>query len=600
MAGMSDISLLFGIVILTIALFIWNRLPLVVVAMGSALALHVTDILTLDQVFRGFGDPVVIFVASLFIVTAGLEATGVTAWIGEQFERMVAGRPERLLVIGMVATAVLCPLINASGAVGALMPVVMLMVVRLGQQPARFLMPMAFSSGAGAHLALTGAPKNVLISDAAGDYAMGINFFEFALVGVPLLVGTIAIVLLLGPRLVPARTAPSLPRDLSRHAKTLVQQYRLARDVFVLVLHKTSPLVGTPVERLPLDDDLRLVMVSDPFGTPRLQAPLRAGDRVVVRGATEAAGRFAAAHGLQVREISGEEVAGKLINRMAGVAEAVIPQRSTLIGVSVFPGMVTATGDLVILAVQRRGEDLVGEVRLEAGDHLLVQGTWSALQKHESSDGVLIVDRPDTVRRQLVPLGNGAKSVLVLVAAMIAAIASGAVAPAVATVLAAGAILVLGLLSVDDAFRAINWTTVILIAAMFPLSTALVETGAAQLVADSVVKMIGAGSPRLLLAMIFGLAVVMGVVVSNTATTMILLPITVMAASAFGISPLPALMALSVATSASFLTPVSTTSNTMVMGPAGYRFSDYWPLGLPLTAWYFVVAVWLVPLIWTF
>jgi di/tricarboxylate transporter len=173
-------------------------------------------------------------------------------------------------------------------------------------------------------------------------------------------------------------------------------------------------------------------------------------------------------------------------------------------------------------------------------------------------------------------------------------------APAVATVLAAGAILVLGLVGVDDAFRAINWTTVILIAAMFPLSTALVETGAAQLVADTVVATIGAGSPRLLLALIFVLGVVMGIVVSNTATTMILLPITVMAASAFGISPFPALMALSVATSASFLTPVSTTSNTMVMGPAGYRFSDYWPLGLPLTAFYFVVAVWLVPLIWPF
>jgi di/tricarboxylate transporter len=598
---MSEITLLFGIVVATIALFVWNRLPLVVVAMGSALALYFTGILSLDQVLRGFGDPVVMFVASLFIVTAGLEATGVTAWIGQQFERMVAGNPDRLLVLGVVAVALLCPLINASGAVGALMPVVMLLVVRLGEQPARFLMPMAFASGAGAHLALTGAPKNVLIADATGTYAgRALNFFEFALVGVPLLAGTVAIVLLLGARLVPRRTAPSLPRDLSLHAETLVQQYRLAQDVFVLVLHRASPLVGTPVDRLPLDDTIRLVMVSDAAGTPRLTGTLRAGDKVVVRGVPEATGRFAADHGLQIREISGEEAAGKLINRMAGVAEAVIPQRSSLIGMRVFPGMVTSTGDLVVLAVQRRGEDLVGEVMLEAGDHLLIQGTWSALQKHEARDGVLVVDRPDIVRRQLVPLGKGAKSVLSIVAAMVVAIASGAAAPAVATVLAAGAILVLGLLSVDDAFRAINWTTVVLIAAMFPLSTALVETGTAQLVADTVVDAVGAGSPRLLLAMIFVLAAVMGVVVSNTATTMILLPITVMAASAFGVSPLPALMALSVATSASFLTPVSTTSNTMVMGPAGYGFADYWPLGLPLTAFYFVVAVWLVPMIWPF
>lgn len=598
---MNDISMLFLIVLVTIGLFVWNRLPLVVVAMGSALSLYVTGILSLDQVFIGFGDPVVMFVAALFIVTAGLEATGVTAWLGQQFERMVSGSAERLMVVGMLAVAVLCPLINSSGAVGALMPVVMLMVVRLGAQPSQFLMPMAFSSGAGAHLALTGAPKNVLIADAAGDYAgRDFGFFEFALVGAPILVGTILIVLFLGPRLIPAREAPSLPRDLSRHAETLANQYRLTSDVFVLRLRRDSPLVGTRVESLPLDASLRLLTVNDPTEAPRLQGPLRIDDRLVVRGAPEDAGRFAAAHQLKIVAISGEEAADKLINRMAGVAEVVVPLRSSLIGVHVFPGMIIAGGDLVIMAVQRHGEDLVGEVTLQSGDHMLIQGTWSALQRHEAQDGVLLIDRPDAVRRQLVPLGLGANAVLAIVAAMVIAIASGAVAPSVATVLAAGAMLVLGLLSVDDAFRSINWTTVVLIAAMFPLSTALVETGAAKLIADHVVEVIGAGPPRLLLAMIFILAVVMGIVVSNTATTMILLPITVMSANAFGVSPLPALMALSVATSAAFLTPVSTTSNTMVMGPAGYKFGDYWPLGLPLTLWYFVVAVWLVPMIWPF
>jgi di/tricarboxylate transporter len=597
----NDIQVLFGIVVATIALFIWNRLPLVVVAMGSALALWFTGILTLPQVFRGFGDPVAIFVASLFIVTAGLEATGVTAWISQQFERIVAGDPDRLLVLGMLVVAALCPFVNASGAVGALMPVVMLMVVRLQAQPSRFLMPMAFASSGGSHLALTGAPKNVLVTDAAADFAgHDLNFFAFALAGVPLLAGTVLIVLLFGRRLVPDREAPSLPRDLSRHAATLVEQYRLAQDVFVLVVRRASPLVGTDVADLRLDDALRLVMISDPAGKPRLQGALRAGDRIVLRCSSGAASAYAEAQGLRISAISGEEAAGKLINRMAGVAEAVIPQRSRLIGAQVFPGMVTQAGDLVVIAVQRRGEELVGETVLEAGDHVLVQGTWGALRRHQAADGVLLVDKPEAIRRQLVPLGKGARSVLAIVAAMVAAIASGALPPSVATVLAAGAILVLRLVSVDDAFRAVNWTTVVLIAAMFPLSTALVETGAAELVADTVVAAVGAGSPRVLLALVFLLAVGMGAVLSNTATTMILLPITVSAASAFGVSALPVLMCLSVATSASFLTPVSTTANTMVMGPGGYRFADYWRLGLPLTVWYMVVAVFLVPLVWSF
>lgn len=598
---MSDISLLLLIVLATIGLFIWNRLPLVVVAMGSALSLYLTGILSLDHIFVGFGDPVVVFVAALFIVTAGLEATGVTAWMGQQFERLVAGSSRRLLVIGMLAVAALCPLINSSGAIGTLMPVVMLIAVRLREQPSQFLLPMAFSSGAGSHLALTGAPKNVLIANSALDYTgHAIGFFEFAWAGVPLLAGTIVIVLLLRSRLVPARIAPRLPRDLRRHAETLVQQYRLTSDTFVLGPVRGSALAGTRVEELPLEGGLRLISVIGPAGTPRRREALRASDRLVVRGSSEKAHDFASRQGLKVAALSGAEAAGGLIDRSTGVVEAVIPLRSSLIGQPIFPGMVITPGDLVVMAIQRHGENLIGEVTLHAGDHLLIQGPWTALQEYEAREGVLIVDRSDSVRRQLVPLGVGANAVLLIVAAMVVAIASGALAPSVAAVLAAGAILLLNLLSVEDAFRAINWTTVVLIAAMFPLSAALVETGAAQLIAHHVVEVFGAASPRLLLAMIFILAVVMGIVVSNTATTMILLPVAVMAANAFGVSPLPAIMALSVATSASFLTPVSTTSNTMVMGPAGYRFSDYWPLGLPLTVWYFVVAVWLVPLIWPF
>jgi di/tricarboxylate transporter len=269
-----------------------------------------------------------------------------------------------------------------------------------------------------------------------------------------------------------------------------------------------------------------------------------------------------------------------------------------MIGRPVFPGMVTATGDMLVLAIQRRGEDLAGRVALEAGDTVLVQGTWETLDRHKATRGVLIVDRPELVKSQLVPLGVGARSMLAILGAMIALIALDLAQPAVAAMLAAGATLTLGLVSVDAAYRAVNWTTVILVAAMLPLSTGLYETGAAQRVAEALVSITGAASPRTLLAALFALSVALGIVISNTATTMIFIPIAVLAAETLAVSPLPVLMALSVATSASFLTPVSTPVNTMVMGPAGYRFGDYWRLGLPLTLAYFAVAVWLVPLIW--
>lgn len=596
-----EIAIVFAVVAGSIALFIWNRLPVIVVAMGSALALYATGVLDLGQALSGFGDPVILFIAALFIVTAGLEATGVTAWAGRVFERAVAGSRTRLQVVAMLAVAILCPFINSSGAVGALLPVVMLLVVRLQDSPARVLMPLAFASGAGSHLALTGAPKNVLIADAVAESGAGsLNFFEFGLVGLPLLAGTIAIVLLFGDRLLPRRAAQNLPPDLSRYAHTVVEQYNLARDVFRLRIGAESPLVGQPPTALDLarHPDLRLVTITDRRGVPRLGAVLRPGDELILRGTAEGTAAFAAQAGLSVREMSGEAAAGKLINRMSGVAEVVIPPRSHFLGRKVFPGQLTSDGELAILAIQRRGKDLEGAVTLKAGDHILIQGPWETLERRQRTSGVLMVDKPDMVKKQTVVLGLGARSMLAIVTVMIVLIAGGFTPPAVAALLAAGATLVIGTVTPEQAYRAVNWTTVILMAGMFPLSTALYQTGGAQYIADTLVAVTGDGSPRLLMAGIFLLGVGLGIVISNTATCLILIPIAVLSAEAFAVSPLPVLMVLSIATSASFLTPVSTPVNTMVMGPAGYAFADYWRLGLPLTLWYLVVALWLVPIIW--
>jgi di/tricarboxylate transporter len=599
----TDIQLVFVIIAATIALFVWNRLPVVVVAMASALALWATGVITLEQSLAGFSDTVVVFVAALMIVTSGLETTGVTAWIGQHFGEFVRGDPRRLQLLGMGVVAAMAPFIYSSGALATALPVVMLLAVRLGESPGRHLMPLAFAATAGSHLALTGAPKNVLIADAAYDVGAGaIGFFEFAIVGLPMLAGTIAIVMLFGDRLLPRREPQSLPPDLGDYARVLVEQYRLARDTFRLRLGPGSALVGRRAADLELaaGPDLTVLRATAADGTPRLGGALEAGDFLVVRGTPEAATACAQAHTLELSESSVEETARELIGRRAGVLEVVIPPRSPLIGRAVFPGMLIAAGDLVILAVQRRGQSLHGEIELEAGDHVLVQGDWATIDARQSMRGVLVVDRPEDLRRQLVPLGLGAKTMLGIGASMIVLIAADLVPPVVAVLLAAGAAMTLGVVKVRDAFRAVNWTTIVLLAGMMPLSTAMYVSGAARVVADSLVAVTGAGSPHLLLAGIFVLGAGLGVVLSNTATCLILIPVVVIAAEATGVSALPALMALSVATTASFLTPLSTAANAMVMDPAGYRFGDYWRLGLPLMAWFAVVAVWIVPLVWRF
>jgi di/tricarboxylate transporter len=519
----SDSTITFLILGVTVAVFVWDRLPVGVVAFGVALSLWATGVLNLDQALGGFGDPTVIFIASLFVVSEALDATGVTAWAGQQLTAGAGESRARLIVLMMATVAVLTALISVNGSVAALLPVMAVTATRLRMSPSQVLMPLAFGAHAGSLLALTGSPVNVIVSEYADDAGVGrFGFFSFALVGLPLVAGTIAIVVLFGERLLPSRKVRSMTRDLSDLAHTLVDQYALDH-------------------------------------------------------APEA-----------------------LVSRGSGVAEVVVPPRSGLVGTTMFPGMTTDSGDLVVLAIQRKEEDLTGETTIAVGDILLLQGAWGDLEYHLDDPDVLVVDEPAQVRRQAVPLGPGASQVLVIVAGMVILLVAGLVPPAVAGLLAAGGIVLSGVLTVEQAYRGIAWTTVILVGGMIPLSTAMVATGAAETLADRLIDVVGDAGPHMLLLGLVLLTFALGQLISNMATALIVIPIAVSAAAESDVSPKPLLMGVCVASAAAFLTPVATPANLMVMGPGGYRFGDYWKLGLPLLALFGVVAVLLVPLTWSF
>jgi di/tricarboxylate transporter len=524
----SDAAVSFAVLGGVVVLFVWNRIPVELVAVGAALTLLATGVLDLDQVLAGFGDPTVVFIATLFVVSEGLDAGGITAWIGRRLVRRAGGSGRRLLVLIMVIVAAVTAFISVNGAVAALVPVAVMAAVRLRLSPSRLLLPLVFSAHAGSQLALTGTPVNVIVSDAAEDAGVGrFGYFDFALVGLPLLAGTLAIVLLFGDRLVPNRTPRSIPPDFSDHARTLARQYD------------------------PTGDSLR--------------------DR----------GRA-------------------LFTRDVGVAEVVVPPRSGMIGATVFPGMVTDSGSLVVLAVQRQGEDLGGgDTVIEAGDTLLLEGSWEAFAENLGDPDVLVVDPPELVRRQVAPLGRRGRAAGLVLVGMVVLLLVG-VTPVIAGLLAAGALVLLGVLTMPQAYRSVSWTTVVLIAGMIPLSTAMRESGAAARLADLLVSTVGGGSPYLLVLGLCVLTAVLGQLVSNTATALIVIPVAVSAAADAGVSPRPLLMAVTVAAAASFLTPVATPANLMVMGPGGYRFGDYWKLGLPLLAMFVLTATFLVPLFWSF
>jgi di/tricarboxylate transporter len=528
---MDDATITFVVLGVAVALFVFNKLPVGVVALGAALALYATDVISVDQAFAGFGDPTVIFIASLFIVSEALDATGVTTWAGQRLVAAAGSSDSRLVIYVLLLAAGLSAILTPNGAVAALLPMTVLVAMRLGRAPSKLLMPMAFSAHAGALLVLTGSPVNVLVADEAGSLGVGrFGFFEFALVGIPLSIGAVVIGVLFGPRLLPAREPHAMSVDLSGHARTLMRQY--------------------------LDDT---------------DAPVK------------------------------YEVPETLFTRRSGVAEVLVPPRSPLVGETFFPGMITPSGDLLVLAIQRRGVDTGPQaVTLAAGDVLLLEGSWEALDEHLEDDQVLVVDQPEAIRRQTVPLSAGARRAIVVVVAMVAALATGLMPAAVAGALAAMAMVVLGVLRTEEAYRAVSWTAVVLIAGLIPVSTALQDTGAADKIASVLLDVVGDAGPHALLIGLFVVAAAFSVAVSNTATALILIPVAVSAADTLDISARPVLMSVAVGCSAAFLTPISTPGNLMIMGPAGYRFGDYWRFGLPLLGLFFVVAVLWVPVVWRF
>jgi di/tricarboxylate transporter len=590
-----------------VVLFVWNRIPVELVAVGAALSLYFTGVLEVEEALTSFGDPAVVLIAALFVVSEGLDATGVTAWAGQQLIARVGESRTRLIVLVLLLVAFLTALISVNGSVAALTPMVVVLALRTGRPTSQLLMPLAFGAHAGSMLALTGTPVNVLVSDAARGAGTGpFGFFEFTLVGVPLVAGTIAIVVLFGQRLLPERTPESLPADLSDHARTMTRQYLSDHRVYRLRVEGGAACIGGQERDLPETEDLDIEVVgvqANGTGLAIHPSTINEGDVLIVRGDDDHVTRFAARVGLALEaEPFQVDPNGAVLDREIGVSEVVIPPRSPAVGEKVFPGMVTDSGDLVILAVQRKGEDIGPEpVKLAVGDTLLVQGQWIDLDRHVPSDpAVLVVDEPQRVRRQAVPLGPGSKAAVAIVAAMVAALATGVVPAVVAGLTAAGAMILFRVIDVDQAYRGISWTTIVLVGAMMPLSTAMTKTGAADRIATGLVDLIGDRGPYALLFGLFVLTAVMGQLISNMATALIVIPIGVSAAVELGVSPRPVLMSITVAAAAALLTPVATPANLMVMGPGGYRFGDYWKLGLPLLCLYLAVSVGLVPLIWSF
>jgi di/tricarboxylate transporter len=603
---MAQIVITLSIIFAAMVLFVWNRLPAAVVAVSASLVLYFTGILTMQETLSGFGDPVVVLIAALLAIASGLEIAGVGAWAGQLLMRHTGTNDTLRIVAIMIVAAVFSGLIGMNGAVAAMLPVTVVVAVRTGVAPSRLMIPLAFACLTGAKLTLLGTPVNMIAATQADEAGVGhISFFEWSVLGVPLLAGTIVITVLFGRRLLPERRSQSIPADFSGHAHTLVEQYQLEDGLHHFRVRRTSPYVGKSWAEVDLKDypGLHLVTLLDgDSATPLERSQMAEGDLMLVRGEAETAGRLAVDMHLAVRE--GDEarpVADVLLSRASGLAEVIIPLRSKMIGQTAFPGMITDEGDLMVLAIQRDGTETRQEpITLRAGDHLLLQGTWKALDQYLSDPKVLVVDSPEVVQKQAVALGQGAHAAIAILLLLVVLLSFDIVPAPIAAVICAALMLVTGVLTLPQFYRGIDWNTCILIGAMIPPATAMTKTGAAVLIGDYVVNALGSAGPHVVLAGIFLVSAVISQFISNTSAALVMMPIGLATASELGVSALPMMMGVAMGASASFLTPFANGVSLMVYGPGGYRFGDFWKLGLIVMAWTLIVTVVVIPLYWKF
>src|SRR5215475_2009418 len=279
---MAQIIMTLAIIAAAMVLFAWNPVPAAVVAVCTSLALYFTDILTMQETLAGFGDPVVILIAALLAIGAGLEIAGVGAWAGQLLIRHTGENETWRMVAIMIVAAVFSGMIGMNGAVAAMLPIIVVVAVRTRIAPSRLMIPLAFACLTGSKLTLLGTPVNVIAATQADEASVGhIGFFEWSVLGIPLLAGTILITGLFGPSLLPKRRGQSIPADLSAHAHTLVEQYRLEDGLHHFRVRHTSPYIGKSRAEVDLDNypGLHLVALLDgESATPLERAQIAEGD----------------------------------------------------------------------------------------------------------------------------------------------------------------------------------------------------------------------------------------------------------------------------------------------------------------------------------
>lgn len=586
----ADQITLFALLFFVFVFLIWGRWRYDLVAFFALLVALLTGIVPSEQAFSGFGHSAVVIIALVLIISRGLSNSGAIELLARF---VVSGTRTLALHIGIMSTlaAGLSAVMNNVAALALLMPVDMQAAAKAGRSPALSLMPVSFASILGGMITLIGTPPNIVIAEYRND-ALGAPFqmFDFAPVGIACAAVGVAFVALIGWRLLPVdRTRKDSSKEL----------FDLADYVAELKVAKDSSAIGRKVRELDEDaekNDVEIIgLARNGKRMPGLarMIEVKAGDLLVVEASPENIESFLGVMGLEYvgAGVSMLKEAHLVLN------EVVVPESSPLAGRSTSSIRMLYRYGVALVGVSRQGRrfrDHVRQLPIAPGDVLLLLGSSERLRDAISRLNFL----PLKDRGQRVIQRSNAWLAVALFAVAIIAASVGLVYLPVALGCVVAAYVFLDIVPLRDIYNSVEWPVIVLLGSMIPIGAALQTTGGTILIADGIVDLSAGYSPVVVLTLLIIVTMTLSDVMNNTATAVIAAPIAVEIATRLGVNPDPFLMAVAVAASSAFLTPIGHKNNTLIMGPGGYRFGDYWRMGLPLEILVITVSVPMILWVW--
>lgn len=604
------------ILALSAVFFAMGKVRSDLVALCALVALLLTGTLTPQEAISGFSNQVVIMMVGLFVVGGAIVQTGLAKKASGKLMMLAGDNEIGLFLLLMVVTAVIGAFVSNTGTVALMMPIVVSLAQKAKIRASRLLMPLAFASSMGGMLTLIGTPPNLVIQEAlteSGHQPLG--FFSFLPVGLVCIVVGIVVLLPLSKRFLNGRQRGD-DDGKARRRKTLddlLEEYSLKDDLSVFTvtdasLVKDKSIVELDVQRRYGLSVLEVRRVKKTHAKlmkeveQRLAGPdtrLMVGDIVYVSGNKQQAEQMAA--DMQLNKTS-----QPLAFYDIGIAEAVLMHNSRLCGKTLRDGGLRRLYSVNVLGV-RRGDDYItrnlADLKLRQGDILLIQGKWKNISRIANlAEGILVMGQPLEEAARVTLDYKAPLAAAIMVAMILTMVFDFIPVAPVTAVITAGLLMVLTgcIRSVEAAYKTINWESIVLIAAMLPMSVALEKTGASALVARMLADGLGQASPYALLAGVYFTTSLLTMFISNTATAVLMAPIALVAAQQVGVSPYSFLFAVTLGASMCFASPFSTPPNALVMKAGGYTFMDYVKVGLPLQIIIGVVMTFVLPLLFPY